>query len=123
VLSRSEHVVNGSGEFVRSGARDDNGISPAMGFLGNAKESAPIVLAEFHVEVLPLDLDLLRFDNIIHLGAECGRVPVVGEAKNSPNFYAGKDSYLLSATVTCGAGGAGDPGLVVNRRPQNQFVA
>ena len=45
-----------------------------------------IVLAEFHIEVLPLDLDLLRFDNIIHSGAKCGRTRAVGEAKILPNF-------------------------------------
>jgi hypothetical protein len=36
--------------------------------------------------VLPLDLDLLRFDNIVHSGAKCGRTRAVGEAKILPNF-------------------------------------
>jgi hypothetical protein len=53
-----------------------------MRFLGNAKKSSPIVLAEFHIEVLPLDLNLLRLYNIIHVGAKCGRMPVIGEGKN-----------------------------------------
>jgi len=82
VLSCAEHVVDGGGELVRPGARDDDGVAPAMRFLGNAKKSAPIVLAEFHIEVLPLDLDLLRLYNIIHVGAKCGRTPGVGEGKN-----------------------------------------
>ena len=54
----------------RPGARNDDGVAPAMRFLGNAKKSSPIVLAEFHIEVLPLDLDLLRFDNIVHVRRE-----------------------------------------------------
>jgi len=86
-MSCAEHVFDGGGELVRPGARDDDGVAPAMGFLGNAKKSSPIVLAEFHVEVLPLDLDLLRFDNMIHVGPECGRTPVVGEGKNLPKFH------------------------------------
>jgi len=90
VLNCAEYVLDGGGEFVRPGARDDDGIAPAMRFLGNAKKSSPIVLAEFYIEVLPLDLDLLRFDNIVHSGAECGRTRAVGEAKSLPNFNPGK---------------------------------
>jgi hypothetical protein len=40
--------------------------------------------------VLPFDLDLLRFDNIVHVGRECGRPPRVVEAKNSPKFHGPK---------------------------------
>src|SRR5438874_1137589 len=61
-----------------------------MGFLGNAKKSAPIILAEFHVEVFPLDLDLFRFDNIVHAAAECGRARTVGKAKNLPKLTSAK---------------------------------
>ena len=86
MLSRAEHVLNGGGELARPGTRNDDGVAPAMRFLGNAKKSSPIVLAEFHIEVLPLDLDLLRFDNIVHSGAKCGRTRAVGEAKILPNF-------------------------------------
>ena len=81
-----KHVVNGGSELCRSGARDDDGISPAMGFLGNAKESPSIIFAEFHVKVFPLDLDLLRFDNIVHVGREFGRLSGVVEAKNLLNL-------------------------------------
>ena len=63
LLGSGKHVLDGGSELVRPGARDDDGISPAMGFLGNAKKSSPIVFTEFHIEVLPFDLDLLRFDN------------------------------------------------------------
>ena len=94
MLSRGQHVLDGGGELVRPGTRDDDGIAPAMRFLGNAKKSSPIVLAEFHIEVLPLDLDLLRFDNIVHSGAECGRTRAVEEAKSLPNFNPAKADIL-----------------------------
>jgi hypothetical protein len=86
VLRSGKHVVDGGSKLGRPSARDDDGISPAMSFLGNAKESPPIVFTEFHIEVLPFDLDLLRFDNMIHVGAEFGRLGDYVEAKNSPKF-------------------------------------
>jgi hypothetical protein len=90
LLSCGKHVVNGGSELVRTCAWDDDCIPPAMGFLGDAKESAPIILAEFHVEVFPLDLDLFRFDNVVHSGAECGRARAVGKAKNRRNLAPAK---------------------------------
>jgi hypothetical protein len=123
VLSRSEHVVDGSGELVRPGARDDDGVSPAMGFLGNAKESAPIVLAEFHVEVLPLDLDLLRFDNIIHAERSVAKRGRLGKQKVCLKFNQPKGPYFASVSITSGASGEGVSDLVVDQQPQNQFVA
>jgi len=37
--------------------------------------------------VLPFDLDLLRFDNIVHVGVECEQSCDVWKAKNSPKFH------------------------------------
>jgi hypothetical protein len=90
LLGSGKHVLDGGSELVCPGTRDDDGISPAMGFLGNAKESSPIVFTEFHIEVLPFDLDLLRFDNIVHVGRECGSPGEIVEAKNLPKFHATK---------------------------------
>lgn len=123
LLGCGKHVLNGGSELVRTCAWDDDRISPAMGFLGNAKESAPIILAEFHVEVFPLDLDLFRFDNIVHAGAECGRAHAVGKAKNLPKFNAGKGWLPLSAAVTCDGHVAAELDPVANQRSQNQFDA
>ena len=81
LFGSGKHVLDGGSELVRSGARDDDRISPAMGFLGNAKESSPIVFTEFHVEMLPFDVDLLRFDNIVHFGGESDRMTAVGKQK------------------------------------------
>lgn len=87
LLGSGKHVVNGSSELSHPGARNDDGISPAMGFLGNAKESPSIVFTELHVEVLPFDLNFLRFDNIVHVGREFGRPAGFVEAKNSHKFH------------------------------------
>jgi len=38
-----------------------------MGFLGDAKEFPPVILTEFHVKMLTLDLQLPRLDEIIHI--------------------------------------------------------
>jgi len=81
VLSCAENVLNGGGELARPSARNDDGVAPAMRFLGNAKKSSPIVLAEFHIEVLPLDLDLLRFDNIVHSGRSVAERERLGKQK------------------------------------------
>ena len=88
MLSCAEHVFNGGGELVRPGARNDDGVAPAMRFLGDAKKSSPIVLAEFHIEVLPLDLNLLRFYNIIHVGRSVAGYQSLGKEKISLNFTA-----------------------------------
>jgi hypothetical protein len=93
-----------------------------MGFLGNAKESPSIVFAEFHIEVLPLDLDLLRFDNIVHFGAECDRMPAFGKQKISLNFTTQK-ANIWPQLVTGGVCAGTDPGRVSDQQSQNQFVA
>jgi hypothetical protein len=122
LLGSGKHVVDGGSELVRPGARDDNGISPAMGFLGNAKESPSIVFTEFHVEVLPFDLNLLRFDNIVHVGREFGRLGGFVEAKNSLNFT-GQKANGWPQFVTGGVCVVADPGRASDQRSQNQFAA
>jgi hypothetical protein len=43
-------------EFIHARARHDDGVAPAMRFLGDAQESAPFVLAELDVKMLAFDL-------------------------------------------------------------------
>ena len=77
-----EYVFDRGAEFVQPRARHNNRVPPAMRFFSNAKEFAPIVLAEFHVKVFPLDLDLFRFDDVIHVrGSILGRFGGAWEAK------------------------------------------
>ena len=122
LLGSGKHVVDGGSELGRPGARDDDGISPAMGFLGNAKESPAIIFAEFHIKVFPLDLDLLRFDNIVHVGREFGRLSGLVEAKNSLNLTTQKGNVWPRLFIG-GVCVVTDPGPASGRRSQNQFVA
>jgi len=62
-----DHVVDRVRKFLHARARDYDGVTAPMGLLGDAKELAAIVLAEFHVEVLAFDLHFPRIDEIIHV--------------------------------------------------------
>ena len=95
-----------------------------MGFLGNAKKSSPIVFAEFHIEVLPLDLDLLRFDNIVHVRAGVWQhASELGKQKIYLIFTLQKADIWPPASLTGGVCEVADPDRVSDRRSQNQFVA
>jgi hypothetical protein len=62
-----ENVVDRSGEIVQPRARDDDGVPPAMRFLGDSQESSALILAKFEMKSLPFDLNLSRFKNAVHL--------------------------------------------------------
>ena len=66
-LSVFDYIIDGGGEIVHSGARHDDRIPAAVRFLGDPEELAAIIFAEFHVEMLPFDLQLPRLDEIVHL--------------------------------------------------------
>jgi hypothetical protein len=93
-----------------------------MGFLGDAKESSPIVFTEFHVEVLPFDLDLLRFDNIVHVGRSVAAFGALWKQKIRLNFTDQKAKIWLQF-VTNGVCAGSGRGQVSDQRWQNQFVA
>jgi len=50
------HLTDSRGKFTYTRARHDDCVAPAVRFLGNTQESSPIILAEFHMEMLALDL-------------------------------------------------------------------
>jgi len=50
-------------------------------------------------------------------------MPIIGEGKNWPKFHGPKWLRIGPLPTIFVAGDAGDSGLVVNRRSQNQFVA
>src|SRR5438270_4331386 len=62
-----DHVIDRVRKFLHARARDDDGVTTSVRFLGDAKEPAAVVLAEFHVEALSFDLHLPRLDEIIHV--------------------------------------------------------
>ena len=68
----ADHFTDRRGEIIHAGARNNDRVPPAMRFLGDAKESPAIVFAILDVKTLSFDLDLFRFDNVIHLGRNDG---------------------------------------------------
>jgi hypothetical protein len=51
-----DHLTDSRGKITHTCARHDDGIAAAVRFLGNAQESSPIILAEFHVKMLAFNL-------------------------------------------------------------------
>jgi hypothetical protein len=66
-LGLLDYFVNRRGKLIHARARNNDGITATVCFLGNAKEFSAIILAEFHVKMLALDLHLPRLDEIIHI--------------------------------------------------------
>jgi len=66
-LSVLDYIIDSGGEFVHASAWHDDGIPTSVSFLGDPEKLAAIIFAEFHVEMLPFDLQLPRLDEIIHL--------------------------------------------------------
>jgi hypothetical protein len=67
VAASPENVVDRGGEIVQPRARDDDGVPPAMRFLGDSQESSALILAKFEMKSLPFDLNFSRFENAVHL--------------------------------------------------------
>src|SRR6266480_7245693 len=70
-LARRASVIrqnfrNSRGKVIYAGAGHDDAVAPAVSFLRDAQEFPAIILAELHVKMLPLNLQLFRFDNVIH---------------------------------------------------------
>jgi hypothetical protein len=65
-LGALDYGANSGGKLIDTRARHNNGIASPMRFLGNPQEFSPVVLAEFHVEMLAFDLQLPRLDEIVH---------------------------------------------------------
>jgi hypothetical protein len=53
-------------KVVDAGTRHDDAVPAAVSFLGDAQESPAVVLAELHVEMLALNLQFSRLDDVIH---------------------------------------------------------
>ena len=53
-------------KVINAGTGHDDAVAAAVSFLGDAQESPAVVLAELHVEMLALDLQFSRLDDVIH---------------------------------------------------------
>jgi hypothetical protein len=70
-LSRCAFVVrqnfsNCRRKVIDARTRHDDAIATAMGFFGDAQESPALIFSELHVEMLALNLQFSRLDDVIH---------------------------------------------------------
>src|SRR5207248_9263363 len=66
-LGMLDYVVDCRRKLINARARHDDGVAAAVRFLGDPKKLSTVILAEFHVKMLALDLHFPRFDQIIHV--------------------------------------------------------
>jgi hypothetical protein len=106
-LGMLDYVIDGRGKLIHARARDDDRVSAAVGFLGDAKEFAAVVLAEFYVEMLSLYLQLPCLDEIIHV---CKKPRSLGRsASKREAVFFGKKSRLERSVNNCFRGGSTPP--------------
>ncbi len=65
-----QNFSNRRRKIINAGAGHDDAVAAAVSFLGDAQESPAVVLPELHVEMLALDLQFSRLDNVIHFYLE-----------------------------------------------------
>jgi hypothetical protein len=65
-IRRLNHFSRGGHEFVQSRARNNDCVAPAVRFFGDTHKPAALVFSEFYIEVLTLNLQLSRYDDIVH---------------------------------------------------------
>src|SRR5207247_7785003 len=62
-------------KVINAGTGHDDAVAAAVSFLGDAQESPAVVLAELHVEMLALDLQFSRLDDVIHFSLRPPTLP------------------------------------------------
>src|SRR5262249_36762163 len=61
-----QNFSNRRRKIINAGTGHDDAVTASMSFLSYAQEFPAVVLSEFHVEMLALDLQFSRLDNVIH---------------------------------------------------------
>ncbi len=61
-----QNFSNRRRKVIDTGAGHDDAVAAAVSFLGDAQEPPAVVLPELHVEMLALDLQFSRLDDVIH---------------------------------------------------------
>jgi len=102
------------GEFVDPRARHDDGVAPAVRFLGDAEEFPAFVFADLELEKLPLDLQLLRFDEVFHgqRGSKLSELAAGMEGKSCVEIFRkplDQSSFCGKARHSIGDGGGAGP--------------
>jgi len=110
-----QNFSNRRRKVVDAGTRHDDAVTAAVSFLSDAQESPAVVLSELDVEMLALDLQFSRLNDVIHFSL---RPPSLGTArrewKKNPHppcrFFGGPLHRLPEASgsreiaIGCGAG-------------------
>ena len=65
-LAVRKNVSNRRRKFLDARAGHDDAVTAAVSFLGDAQESSALVLPELDVEMLALNLQFFRFDDVVH---------------------------------------------------------
>jgi hypothetical protein len=74
-LAVSKNFRNRRRKFINARARHDDAIAAAVCFLSDTQEPASLVFTELDVEVLALDLQFSRLDDVVHFAL---RAPSLG---------------------------------------------
>ena len=61
-----KNVSNRRRKFLNAGTRHDDAITAAVSFLSDTQEPPALILPELDVEMLPLNLQFFRLDDVIH---------------------------------------------------------
>ena len=61
-----QNFSNRRGKVVDAGTGHDDAVAAAMSFLRDAQESSAVVFPELHVEMLALDLQFSRLNDVVH---------------------------------------------------------
>src|SRR6185369_6041147 len=57
---------NGRRKVINAGARHDDAVPAPMSFLSDTQEFTAVVLPELDIEMLALNLQFSRFDDVVH---------------------------------------------------------
>jgi hypothetical protein len=61
-----KNVSNCRRKFLNAGTRHDDTVTAAVSFLSDTQESPAVILSELDVEVLALNLQFFRLDDVVH---------------------------------------------------------
>ena len=53
-------------KFINAGARHNDAIAAAVSFLGDTQEPAALIFPELDIEMLALNLQFFRLDDVVH---------------------------------------------------------
>ena len=70
-----QNFSNDRRKLINAGARHDDAVPAPMSFLSDTQEFTAVVLPEFDIEMLALNLQFFRLDDVVHFAL---RAPSLG---------------------------------------------